>query len=244
MCYSCYYDGRCFMLESFKFIITYIIILVFIVIIWWLKNRFSTKTNQNSYHIFAKFIDNKNVTFNDDNFNEKLFKIKTAIKNGKRDIKLIAKETNCTFEECILKIKYLEEKKIITNFHIDHKNNRLVKCSAKDLKLIKQYIPFVYRNHFTLDEITVKKRISSTQNYEALRDKIFNELKYLVDNDLINGIRINEVDKEIIYYSNEKEKRRDFITMTCPNCGAINDINRGGKVRCEYCSTILEDKTK
>ena len=38
---------------------------------------------------------------------KKLFKIKMLIGEGKRDIKEIAQEAECTFEECILKIKYL-----------------------------------------------------------------------------------------------------------------------------------------
>ena len=40
----------------------------------------------------------------------------------------------------------------------------------------------------------------------------------------------------------EKKKVRDYITINCPNCGALNDVNRGSKVRCEYCETIIEDK--
>lgn len=33
------------------------------------------------------------------------------IGEGKRDIKEIAQELDCTFEECILKIKYLQKNK-------------------------------------------------------------------------------------------------------------------------------------
>lgn len=200
-----------------------------------------THLSQNSYHNFTKFIDENNITFEDSHFEEKLFKIKTKIKEGKRNIKEIAEETGCTIEECILKIKYLQNKRQLTQFHIDHVAKELIECTPEELKLIKTYTPFIYANHFTIDEITTKKRKSMAQNYDILREKVYNDLKYLVDNDLINGIRINEVDKEIIYYSLEKKKVKDLITITCPNCGALNDVNRGDKVRCEYCETILED---
>jgi DNA-binding Lrp family transcriptional regulator len=211
-----------------------------------LKNRRKDKKpstlSQTSYHNFAKFLDKNNITFDDEHFEKKLFKIKMLIGEGKRDIKEIAQESDCTFEECILKIKYLQKKQILTQFHIDIKGNELIECTPDDLKLIKKYTPFIYNNNFTLDEITIKKRRSTTQNYNKLRDNIFKELKYLVDNDLVNGIRLNEVDKEIIYYTLEKQKKRDLVTITCPNCGALNDINRGDKKRCEYCKTILEDE--
>ncbi len=208
------------------------------------ENKKPSTLSQMSYHNFAKFLDKNNITFDDEFFEKKLFKIKALIGEGKRDIKEIAQESDCTFEECILKIKYLQKKQILTQYHIDIHGNELVECTPEDLKLIKKYTPFIYYNHFTLDEITTKKRKSSTQNYYKLRDAIFNELKYLVDNDLVNGIMLNEVDKEIIYYSLEKIKKRDLVTITCPNCGALNDVNRGDKKRCEYCKTILEEKNK
>lgn len=206
------------------------------------QNNKPARLSQTSYHNFAKFLDENNITFDDEHFEKKLFKIKVLIGEGKRNIKEIAKESDCTFEECILKIRYLQKKQILTQFHIDIRGNELIECTLDDLKLIKKYTPFIYNNNFTLDEITVKKRRSTTQNYNKLRDSIFKELKYLVDNDLVNGIRLNEVDQEIIYYTLEKQKKRDLVTTTCPNCGALNDINRGDKKRCEYCKTILEDE--
>ena len=29
--------------------------------------------------------------------------------------------------------------------------------------------------------------------------------------------------------------------INCPNCGAINELNKYSKVKCEYCGTIIED---
>lgn len=85
---------------------------------------------------------------------------------------------------------------------------------------------------------------ASIANLEKYKEQVFNELKMLYDKDLINGVKLNEVDKEILYYTVEKRKKeQDFISMRCGNCGAINDVNRGGKTRCEYCNTIMEDNT-
>ena len=75
------------------------------------------------------------------------------------------------------------------------------------------------------------------------KEKVFEELKYLVDNDLINGVILNEIDETITYYSIEKHKNnKNIVTISCPSCGALNDINIGDKKRCEYCKTILEDE--
>lgn len=35
---------------------------------------------------------------------------------------------------------------------------------------------------------------------------------------------------------------KDKITKSCPNCGALNELNKGGKVKCEYCGSIIEDE--
>lgn len=198
-----------------------------------------TKINEFSYQRYAKFYDNP--TFKDEQFNEKISKITTLINKGHRNVKEIAKLSGCQFEECILKIRYLQNKKQFMNLHIDKKTYELIECSKDDLKLIQIYTPYVYYNHFTIDEITTKIRRSIQQDFNELREQVYNDILYLYENNLINGIKINEVDKEIIYYSVEKRKKRDFITKSCPNCGALNDVNRDSKVRCEYCNTIIDD---
>ena len=35
-----------------------------------------------------------------------------------------------------------------------------------------------------------------------------------------------------------------MVSINCENCGALNDVNRGGKVRCEYCGSIIEGPPK
>ena len=38
------------------------------------------------------------------------------------------------------------------------------------------------------------------------------------------------------------KKEKDYVTINCPNCGDLNDVNRHSKTRCEYCKTIIEYK--
>ena len=50
-----------------------------------------------------------------------------------------------------------------------------------------------------------------------------------------------------VHYSllnSQKNKRKNSLelkTINCPNCGAINELNKYSKVKCEYCGTIIED---
>lgn len=197
------------------------------------------KVNEFSYQRYAKFYDN--IALADAHFLDKISKITDLINSGYRDIKEIAELTGCNLDECIIKIRYLQNKKQFKDLHVDKKNYKLLECSKEEVELIKKYTPYIYYNHFNIDEITTRIRKSAQQDFNKLREQVYNEIIYLYENDLINGIRINEVDKDIIYYSVEKRKNRDLITINCPNCGALNDINRGSKVRCEYCDTIIDD---
>lgn len=66
---------------------------------------------------------------------------------------------------------------------------------------------------------------------------------YLYDKYLLNGIKLNKVDRYISYYTIDKKRQRlDITTIKCQNCGANNDLKRYTKVRCEYCNSIIEDK--
>lgn len=90
----------------------------------------------------------------------------------------------------------------------------------------------------------MRTKNSPLENLEEYKTQVYEDLKKLNEKNLINGIKLNEVDKEILYYTIEKRKKdKDIISIRCENCGAINDVNRGSKTRCEYCDTIIEDKT-
>ena len=198
---------------------------------------------QESYQRYAKFYEHAIPA--DILFEKKMNIIYQSIVNEKkRDIKKIAAKANCSYDECILKIRYLKNKRQIGDLHIDHINGKLLPCTEEESKLLSKYKPFLYYNHLTISEMASRLPGASIANLEKYKEQVFNELKMLYDKDLINGVKLNEVDKEILYYTVEKRKKeQDFISMRCGNCGAINDVNRGGKTRCEYCNTIMEDNT-
>lgn len=199
--------------------------------------------NEWSFQRYAKFYGN--MILRDENFIQKMEIITDLVVRQKvEDIYFIAEEAGCTYEECILKIKYLKNKLVIGDLYIDHLNGVLKKCSDYEQSLLDKYNHFLYSNHFSLEDMALQMPQTSSLNIEKQKDIIFQELCYLDDRSLINGIILNRVDKKIIYYSVEKHKKeKDLITINCPNCGAINDVNRGGKARCEYCGTIIEDTT-
>ena len=229
-------------------------IVIIIVIIFFcsklnkVKKEYTNKTktgqvNEESFQRYAKFYGEQVEKDND--FDQKVNKIYTLIEiNKKTDIREIAQKSSCSYEECILKIRYLKNKRQIGEYHIDHVNGKLLKCTEEENVLLKKYKPYIYNNHLSISEIAARLPGTTTQNLKDVREEVYQDLLLLYQNDLINGIKINEVDKEIIYYAIEKRKKeKDFVSLSCPNCGALNDVNRGSKVRCEYCDTIIEDKT-
>ena len=76
-----------------------------------------------------------------------------------------------------------------------------------------------------------------------MQQQVLNDLIYLDDKDLIDGIILNKVDGVITYYNKYDKKKKDKITVNCQNCGAPNEVNRGGKTWCSYCGSIVEDKS-
>lgn len=233
-----------------------IIVIVFIIcmtleylykIYYKLKNNSVMKKNNTineySYQKYAKFYGNTLPI--DNEFKHKMDAIYNLIVNKKyEDLREIASKTNCTYEECILKIKYLKNKRVIgDNYYIDHVSGTIKKCSKEDKELLKKYSPYIYGKHFQIDEIAIHLPGTTVNTQKKVEKQIFKDLKYLDEKDLLNGIMLNEVDEKIIYYSIEKRnKDKDYITVQCKYCGALNDIRRGNKKRCEYCDSIIETK--
>ena len=197
--------------------------------------------NEWSFQRYAKFYGN--MVLRDDKFQEKMEKIcDLVLKEKINDISLIAKESGCSYDECVLKIRYLKNKRKIGDLYIDHANGILKNCSIEDQSLLDRYSSFLYQHHLQIDEIARRMPHASSLNLEEVTEEVFQDLKHLDELGLINGIILNQVDKKIIYYSIEKHKNeKDIISINCPNCGALNDLNRGSKVRCEYCKTIISE---
>ncbi len=195
--------------------------------------------NENSFQRFAKFFGK--IFPKEDNFDEKLNNIYLLIKNQKiTDINKIAEMTSCTLPECVLKIKYLKNKRLIDDYYIDTNNMKLFPCSEEDQKLLDKFKPFIYGSHTQIAEfvnlIPNPKLIPMEQYKKVLLD----ELLYLDKKGLLNGVKIDDIDGEIIYYTLEKIKVvKNMETIHCPNCGALNDVEITGKVRCSYCNSIV-----
>lgn len=195
---------------------------------------------EDSYKRYAKFYGD--IVPTDEEYMDKLSSIYKLINTDKiTDINLIAKNSNCTLEECVLKIRYLKNKKLIENYYIDTSNFVLLPCSVEDQKLLDKYKPYIYASHLQIDEIANYVANKGYKTINELREDVFNDLVYLNKKGLINGIKIDEIDRRIIYYTIEKRKINDGLeTVHCPNCGALNDVSTVGKVRCGYCNTIIK----
>jgi len=228
------------------FIILFILIFVLLFIFYSPRKRVVTieyhddpNINEWSFQRYAKFYGN--MVLKDEMFEEKMNKICNLVLNEKLDdIAFIAKESGCSYDECVLKIRYLKNKRAIGDLYIDHVNGLIKRCSLSDQRLLKKYSHYLYQHHLQIDEIAVRMPHASSRNLERIRGEVFNDLAYLDSKGLINGIILNQVDGTILYYSVEKHKK-DMISINCPNCGALNDLNRGSKVRCEYCDSIISE---
>ena len=225
--------------------------LVILILMGGLKTAFSSSkrkvidvkhANQNSYQKYAKFYGE--YVPNDQNFDWKLNEICILItQKSMTDIKKIAEMSQCSVPECILKIRYLKNKRYIGDYYIDTVHLQLVPCSEDDQLLLEKYKPFVYGSHLQINDIANVINNPKYLTIQELRDKVYKEIKYLYDKGLINGIKLDTIDREIIYYSIEKRKvDSDVESVHCPNCGALNDVDIRGKVRCGYCKSIIRGR--
>lgn len=198
--------------------------------------------NEESFQNYAKFLGETVPT--DVYFDQKLQTIyRCIIKDNMTDIKAIASKSSCALTECILKIKYLKNKRLIGDYYIDTTHFQLLPCSMADQALLDKYKPYVYGSHLQINEIANYVANPKYLSIRDLRNEVFQEIKYLYQKNLLNGLVLDEIDHKILYYSIEKRRNTgDYETIHCPNCGALNDVDKYGKCRCNYCKTILEGK--
>lgn len=208
------------------------------------NNRFSTRIdinhiNENSFQNYAKFYGE--IYPHEEEFDTKLNTIYTLINNnGERDIIKIAESSSCQIPECVIKINYLKNKRLINNLYIDTNNLKLISCSEEDQKLIDKYKPYIYGSHTQIADFASQLPNPDNLTAEELRKKALEELIYLNKKNLINGIKIDDIDGIITYYTLEKRKTvNNMETVHCKNCGALNDVEITGKTRCSYCKSIV-----
>ena len=205
-----------------------------------LEQRIDTNhVNENSFQRYAKFYGE--TIPSEARFDEKMNKIYVMIKDhNMTDIYQIADLCSCTLPQCVLKIRYLKNKRLIDDYYIDTTNMKLLPCSEEDQKLLDKFKPYIYGSHTQIVDFVNFVPNPDGLTMDELKKKLLEELIYLDKKSLINGVKINDIDGEIIYYTLEKRKTvKDMETIHCPNCGALNDVDITGKVRCAYCNSIV-----
>lgn len=177
----------------------------------------------------------------DPNFEKKMTSILDQINQYKEEsIEKIAEKSGTSVNECILKIKYLKNKRYIdSSYYVNSSTKELKKCNDNELELLNKYYEMVYLKQYQVKEML--KDLKKVDN-DITESTIIKELKYLIDNSLLNGIKIDENDNEILYYTIEKKRKASFlVTLKCPNCGALVDVPKNYQEKCKYCETIVND---
>ena len=226
-------------IEFRTLILLFIVLIILIVILRKIKtNKFSKK----HFESYSGFLGN--IKSKDPHYHKKITTIINLInKNKIIDLKEIARISGCDYYETILKIKFLKRQNIIENYYIDRENGILNHCSEEDKKLIEKYDQFIYAKHMQPDYIAKSLPGTTFENLEKVKKQVMEELSYLDKKDLLNGINIDLVDERIIYYDIEQlKKSKDYVSINCESCGALNEVPKKGKIRCEYCERILDGK--
>ena len=207
------------------------------------KSKNPNNINEWSYQRFAGFYDER--VFPDPKFNEKIAAIKSVVSSGKYErLDEIAELTGCTVEEAVMKIRYLKNKRVLDNIYIDRYNRLVKKCTEEDEKLLEKYYNMIYFDHFSIIEMAQRVPNYHNKPMPIIEEDVFKDIKYLYDKCILNGIKLDEERKEIIYYTIEKHKKEvQFATLNCQKCGALVDVAFNGNARCDYCGSIVEDTT-
>ena len=220
-----------------------IIFIVFMIIINLRKNRKKyidiNHVNENSFQHYAKFYGE--IVPSDSKFDSRINNMIILINDKKiTDIKKLSELTKYSLPECVLKIKYLKNKRLIEDYYIDTVYMQLLPCSKEDQILLDKYKPYIYGNHSQIVEFAHLIPNPNGLSFDDHKKRIFEELNSLDEKGLLNGIKINDVNGEILYYTIEKRKTvLNIETVHCPNCGSLNDVEVNNQTRCGYCQTII-----
>ena len=201
------------------------------------------KISEWSYQRFCGFYGDRILP--DPKFDDKIAAIISCVNNKHYEsIDEIAKESSCTFDECVMKIRYLKNKMVFDNCYIDRYNRALKRCTESDSKLLEKYYIMLYKDHLSISEMAMHVPNFHNKPLSIVREDVYKDIKYLYEKCVINGIKLDDDRREIIYYTVEKHKKSvGYITLQCTKCGALVDISRGGNGRCEYCGSIEVDNT-
>lgn len=206
------------------------------------KRHLSTdKISEISFQKYAKFFEM--LIPKDPNFNKKINNLYNIVTTGKEtDINIIAEKIDVDVSQCILMIKYLMNKRQLEKYYFNIEKLIIKRIPEELEEKVNKYKPFIYNSFLQIEEmIKLIPELKSVEVEEAKR-LIYNDLVFLYNNNLINGLKINTKTKEIIYYSLEKKKvDKNISTVICPHCGALNDLELNQKDSCVFCKKIIEE---
>ena len=207
------------------------------------KSKKPGNINEWSYQRFAGFYEER--VFPDPKFSEKIEAIKNIVSSRKYErLDEIAEHSGCTEEEAVMKIRYLKNKRVLDNIYIDRYNRVVKKCSEEDEKLLEKYYNMIYFDHYSIVEMAQRVPNYHNKPMPIIEEDVFRDIKYLYDKCILNGIKIDENKKDIIYYTIEKHKKAlEYATINCPKCGALVDVGFNSNARCDYCGSMVEDTT-
>lgn len=167
---------------------------------------------------------------------------KMIVEEKYEDIREIGERLSLTSTDCIKRIDYLRKcVNELNGYYLDYYHKTIKKCSPEEYKLLDKYVGYVYNDKLQIDQIAHLMRRTSTDDIYILKTQIKKDIKYLISKELVDGIKYDEKEDKIIRYN---KKNSDLISIPCPACGAINDVNEGRKAHCKYCNAIIKTHIK
>ncbi len=194
-----------------------------------------------SYQRFCDFYGQR--VFPDPKFMDKINTIIKCIKEDRMErLDEIAEHASCGVEEVIMKIRYLKNKRALDDLYIDRVNRLVRKCSEDDNKILNSYKDMIYKEHLSIDDMAAKVPNYYNKPLPIIEEDVYKDIKYLYDKCILNGIKLDESIKEIVYYTIEKKRKAEnYSTVNCPKCGSLVDVLHGSSSICEYCGTTVRD---
>lgn len=196
-----------------------------------------------SFQRFAKFYDIR--VFPDPKFYDKINTIIDSINVKKLDrLDEIAEKCESSIDDTILKIKFLKNKRIIDNVYIDRLNRIIRPCTEDDIEILNKYKDMLYVDHLSIGEMAQKVPNFHGKPLPIIQEDVYKDIRYLYDRCVVNGIKLDDSRKEIIYYTVEKKKIEEtHASINCPKCGAIVFVPKKGSRICDYCGADVVDNS-
>lgn len=196
-----------------------------------------------SYQRFAKFYDER--IFPDPEFNNKMSAIIQCVNIDRMErLDEIAEKTHCNVPELILKIRYLKNKRVIDNIYIDKVNRVIRPCTVDDNEILNKYYDMIYKDHLSISEMSSRVPNYYNKPLPIIQEDVYKDIRYLYDRDVINGVKLDDSRKEIIYYTVEKKKIKEtYASINCPKCGSIVFVPKKGSRICDYCGADVQDNS-